>query len=222
MKDIIFRHGATTNSSLGIALYVFVAVPRPIQQASNPLRHIAALVPSALEKAEILRRGALAGKPKPVDIGAEVLVFLERHADGPVAVRPESPLLRAPARIREVDGFGDVDVREHGAEHGERLGLGHFVRLFLDAVRLRPHDRHEDDVRPFEEARSAERLPDRIVPAEVVVRVEEVLRLRVPERLVELEEYFRVCAHLELLDRVALPARELGLEFHDVVLQDTY
>lgn len=149
-------------------------------------------------------------------------MLLERHADGPVAVRAESPRLRAPARIHEGDGFRDVLVGEHGPQDLETLGLGHLVGLLLDAVRLGPHDRRKDDVRALEEAGAGKRLPNGIVAAGIRIGIEKVLRIRVPKRLVELEKHLRVRAHLELLDGLPLPPWELGLELHNVILQDTY
>lgn len=145
-------------------------------------------------------------------------MLFERHADRPVAVRAERPLFRAPPRIHEGDGLGDVLVGEHSPENREALSLGHFVGLLLDTIRLAAYHRREDDVRALVETRAAERLPDGIITASVRVSVEEVLRVHVPECLVELEEHFGVCSHLELLNRISLPAWQLWLEFYNVIL----
>lgn len=63
-------------------------------------------------------------------------------------------------------------------------------------------------------------MPHRVVASRRGRGVQEKLRVRVPEGVVELQEDLRVGAHLEHLDRVLLPGWEGGREFHGVVLQD--
>lgn len=66
MEDLVRRHRTTADSSGIVALHLFV---RALQYPGNTLRDITALVPGTLQEAIVLRRGALASEPQPVDVG---------------------------------------------------------------------------------------------------------------------------------------------------------
>ena len=56
------------------------------QQACDPLPSVSALEPGPVQEAVVLRRGMLASEEQPIDVGTNVLMAFERHADRPVAV----------------------------------------------------------------------------------------------------------------------------------------
>ena len=65
-------------------------------------------------------------------------------------------------------------------------------------------------------------MPDRIPASLILIRIQEKLRISVPELLIgwELQEYLGVSAHLHTLYAFLFPVRERGVEVHNVVLQD--
>jgi hypothetical protein len=75
VEDLVAFHGSCV-----------IAEDVTAEYTGDAAAYLLALEPSALEKAEELGRGGLAGEPQAVDIGAQVLVLLEGDTDGPVAV----------------------------------------------------------------------------------------------------------------------------------------
>lgn len=192
-----------------------------IQQRRNLLTSPATLKVRAVQETKVFGAGGLPGKPQAVDVGAEVLVHLQRRARRPVRVAAVRPWDLGPARVHECRRLGDVFIWEHLAQNSEHLVFRLLVGHVLDAVRLVRDDGHEDDVRPGEEIVFRQALPDRVVPARLGIRVQEILRVLGPEGLVELHEDLGVRAHLELVDRRLLPVGQFWREIDGVLLQHT-
>lgn len=86
-----------------------------LDELRDPGARIAALEPSPLHVSKVRGAGVLTREPQPADVGAEVLVHLERGTRRPAREGPVRPGDGSPSGVRKGGRLRHGDVGEHGA-----------------------------------------------------------------------------------------------------------